>query len=176
MLLAAERHLRIDSNRRILTFHTRRIWFEKRTVVVPMSRIKSVIYGHSHAWLKFSPGERGPTSTPDMDRFHVGLLLEGDQQPLHLFTFHGDPAIVANLVKELPDLSIPDLETDEEDSSREFVNALRIFLGVPARSLMQSMVYSAIKDELHPCPRCARKIMRTAEKCVYCGSRLKAVA
>lgn len=178
-LFGWDRALRVDSNRRALFFWTRRYWFVTENVIVPVSRIKSIVYGYSgKAWTDFSSGGEGPEASESLDRFHVGLLMNDASPPMHLFTFHGHYVLAADAVVDwlIDEFDMIELTGSEEETSREFVWWLRKFLGVPVRSLMHAKVHEALRANLEPCPRCARQIMRTAEKCVYCGSKFRAIA
>jgi hypothetical protein len=173
-LFGWDRTLRIDSNRRALFLKTRRAWLDTRTVVIPFSRIKSIVYEYSgSAWTELPSETPGPDMTDRLDRFHVGLLLHDEPRPVHLYTFHASAARAAGIVLDwvMDDLEEVEIIGNEEETSREFVRWLRKFLGVPVRSSMHAQVTDALKDQLAPCPQCSRKIMRTAERCVYCGTK-----
>jgi hypothetical protein len=178
-LFGWDRLLHVDTNRRALFFGTRRFWFVTRTVIIPFTRIKSIIYGYSaKEWTDFSNDERGPEVTERLDRFHVGLLMRDSSPPMHLFTFHGHYVLAADkLVDWLVDEDdLIELSGGEEETSREFVRWLRKYIGAPVRSLMHAKVHEAMRAQLEPCPRCARPITRNAEKCIYCGTRFRATA
>jgi hypothetical protein len=165
-LFAYERRLRIDINRRIVLLQTRQYWLSSATRVIPFERIKSIVYGYSYI-----PMEDDDT----LDVFRVGLLLDGEPNPLTLFEFRGDAGIAADFALEMTDdldLNIPiDFHTDEESMSEAFVQLLRRYLGKPVRSAMHTRVVEVMRKDLHPCPKCSRQILRSAEKCVYCGTR-----
>jgi hypothetical protein len=167
-LFAYDRHLHIDTNRRIVVLKERRFWFATSKVVIPFTRIKSIAYGYSAMGLE--EWER-----PDV--FRVGLLLNDVSSPITLFTFRADAAWLAHIAANewLEDDTIG-IAGDEEDASREFVVLLRKLLGVPVRPAMLARVQAALLVDLHPCPICERKIMRTAIGCVYCGSKFKTAA
>jgi len=146
----------------------RRFWFANSKVIIPFKRIKSIAYGYSAMGIE-------EWDLPDV--FRVGLLLDDVPRPITLFTFRADVAWLARIAATewLEDDTIG-IAGDEEDASREFVALLRKHLGVPARPAMLARVQAALLADLHPCPKCERKIMRTAIGCVYCGNKFKTAA
>jgi hypothetical protein len=168
-LFAYDRHLHIDTNRQIVVLKVRRFWLSNSKSIIPFTRIKSIVYGYS-AGIGLDVSDRP-------DEFHVGLLLNDAPSPVTLFTFRADVAWLANIAATewLEDDSI-EIAGDEEDASREFVALLRKQLGVPARSAMHTRVRAALLADLQPCPKCERKLMKTAIGCVYCGSKFKTAA
>lgn len=178
-LFGWNRTLRIDSNRCAVFLRTRRAWFDTDAIVIPFTRIKSIVYEYSGSiWTEFSSDTLGPDMSDRLDRFHVGLLLNDESPPIHLYTFHAPAARAASIALDwlLDELDEVEISGSEEETSREFVWWLRKFLRVPVRSLMHAKVNDALKDQLQPCPNCSRKIMRIAERCVYCGTKLRAIA
>jgi hypothetical protein len=110
------------------------------------------------------------------DKFHVGLQLKDAPGPITLFTFRAGAAWLANIAaSEWLETDLVEIASDEEDASREFVALLRKHLGVPARSAMHARVQAALPADT-PCPKCERKLLRTAIRCVYCGNKLKTAA
>jgi hypothetical protein len=178
-LFAYDRHLRVDTNRRAVFLRVRRYWISTTRTVIPFTRIKSIAYGYSG----MSPGAGQISLAQDLkdrlDRFHVGLLLADDPNPVTLFTFRADAGWLAKVAVEwfeedVGGLSPDEITGEEEDASRQFVGLLRKHLGVPARSLMHLKVQEALQSQSHDCPNCQRSIMRSATRCVYCAARLGA--
>jgi hypothetical protein len=176
-LFGYDQHLHIDSNRRVLRIRSRRFWLTVRDEQIAFDRIASIVYGYSGTDVGFKYNFRGAEATDTIDRFPVGIMLRDRDEPLTLFVFSEAASwafdVAANVIEGdgfNVDLELG-IEGEEDQVSRQFVALLKHYLGVPVRSGMHARVRAAMRDQEHPCPVCDRPIMRTAPKCVYCGTR-----
>ncbi len=147
----------------------RRFWLSRSKIVIPFTRILAIVYGYSNAM--------GSEMMDGPDKFQVGLQLKDAPSPITLFTFRAGAAWLADIAaSEWLETDLVEIASDEEDASREFVALLHKHLGVPARSAMHARVQAALPADTQPCPRCERKLLRAAIRCVYCGNKFKTAA
>jgi hypothetical protein len=181
-LFGYDQHLHIDSNRRVLRLRSRRFWHTVRNELIPFDRIAAIVYGYSGTDVGFQYNFQGAEATDTVDNFPVGILLRDSDRPVTLFVFSGAASLAWDIATEVIDndflsvdleWGINGVEGNEDRESRQFVALLRHYLGVPVRSGMHTRVRAALREQEHPCPRCDRPILKTAPKCVYCGSRFR---
>jgi hypothetical protein len=175
-LFSYKRHLRVDSNHRVVQLNVRRYWFFSSEETLSFGRIRSIAYSYSALTTEFGLSLRGFAFSDNLNRLPVGLIVEGRTEPLELFTFSGEGSDVTALAgaildEDLFDNDLLDIQGDQETSSHDFVVLLRNLLGVPIRTGMHQRVVDAVRPSQHPCPKCERQISRTAIRCVYCGTR-----
>lgn len=163
-LFSYDRCLTVDRVARTVTVDSRWLWFSQQTHTVRFEEIARIEYKFASIGTSWS---FGVGRTNQLESFSVNLVLQGEPEPLRLFSFRGDGAVSTGLVGVLLGDSIFDGQGTQESSSRRFVDILSQFtgatLGQPSRRLTDST------GRAWACTTCGRPGPARRAKCLYCG-------
>ncbi len=117
----------VDRLYRTVTIHTRFFWLVSRTRVIPFNRIKRIDYSFSSiptSWSIWVGTE------DDIEWFSVSLELAETLETVRLFSFLGEGAVETGWTGVLlSDDSIIDFMGDQEVTSRNYIDLLKVFTG-----------------------------------------------
>ena len=122
------RRVVVDVEQKVITVHSRYLWFLNRTKRISFPSIVAVTYGYSD----WSPGGYLSWTYDSLDVFTVGLRLHGEEE-IGLFDFVGDGTFVND--GPWPDWMcwpeyVFDLSGTQERDSKALVDLLCKILGV----------------------------------------------
>jgi hypothetical protein len=158
-LFGYERKLLVDTVRRNVWLRIRRYWLFREEQQVPFAAIEFIHYEYSRVSTDVSRAWHGPSLADSFNWFTVALAVKGRTDPLLLFRFAGEGAVMTGASGVLVGDSIIDIEGDQESASKDFVGHLRRCLGVPVRSNLHQKVVVAMRGTVQPCSKCAARTL-----------------
>jgi hypothetical protein len=168
-----DRKVVVDPAASVVRIFTRYAWIVFRGRRIPFSKIECVDYrygGVGRSWGLTPGGLRG---TDAIDIFTVQLVLRDSGVHVDLFSFVGEGAAMTGVSGVLLGTdTLVDLQGDQEDASRNYVELLSRLIGVPIGRPVAWRSKAVQQGLMTNCLRCGQTIPIDREHCLYCGAEV----
>jgi hypothetical protein len=163
-LFSYDRLLTVDRAARMVTVESRVFWFYRRSHTVKFDQIERIDYKFASLTTSWS---YWVGRTDQLESFSVGLIIEGERDPLHIFSFRGEGAVNTGIAGIFFGDSLFDGQGTQESSSRRFVEELSRFTGASLSRTPPQLTDKA--GRAWACSTCSHPGPPRRVKCLYCG-------
>ncbi|WP_146155210.1 hypothetical protein [Enhygromyxa salina] len=172
---AVYREVIVDRRSRYVIIERRLLWGLRRQRVIPFRIVRRIVYDYDRTVTSLRAHLHGVDSGDEIERFDVALVVATREdvpdshahlyeEQVPLFSFHGEGQGGGLILR-------PDLEGQQEQLSRRYVERLRELLGVGFGNELEQLSDDA--GRAWSCSGCGRPGPPRAGRCYYCGGQLE---